>query len=101
MAAVDDVVVRLGAHLIADVDRVTTDRTRFIRDAIRNELRRSGFADLQQSLDNPNPETLAYDDGGLEDWVGDSSNDHDQLVDPTTGTQVRWVPGTGWVKLPA
>jgi hypothetical protein len=101
MAAVDDVVVRLGAHLIADVDRVTTDRTRFIRDAIRNELRRRGFADLQQSLDNPNPETPAYDDGGLEDWVGDSSNDHDQLVDPNTGTQVRWVPGTGWVKLPA
>ena len=101
MAAVDDVVVRLGAHLIADVDRVTTDRTRFIRDAIRNELRRRGFADLQQSLDNPTPETLAYDDCGLEDWVGDSSNDHDQLVDPTTGTQVRWVPGTGWVKLPA
>ena len=99
MAAVDDVVVRLGAHLIADVDRVTTDRSRFIRDAIRNELRRRGFADLQQSLDNPNPETLAYDDAGLEDWAGDSSNDYDQLVDPKAGTQVRWVPGTGWVKL--
>lgn len=96
MAPAERVTVTLPAELLDEIDRLERNRSRFIAAAVRRELRRRRRQALLQSIASPHPETTAFADAGLAEWAKDLPSG-DDLVDPSTGTAVRWIEGRGWV----
>lgn len=97
MAATERVTVTLSGELLAEIDRLERNRSRFIAEAVQHELARRRRSALLQSVSNPHPETAELADTGLGDWTSDLPDD-EGLVDPARGTAVRWIDGQGWVK---
>ena len=99
MAGVDRVTVTLPNDLVRDIDRREKNRSRFIAEAVRNELDRRRRDELRRSLDNPHPESAGLAEQGLEKWTrGLPEEDTGALVDGNAGRPVRWVSGEGWVE---
>jgi hypothetical protein len=97
MASIARVTVTLAADLVDQIDRIERNRSRFIAEAVQHELARRRQAALLQSIHSPHPDTVAFVDTGLADWVSDLPAD-EGLVDVDAGTPVRWVEGQGWTK---
>lgn len=100
MGAVERVTVTLPAEVVEEIDRQERNRSRFIAEAVQHELTRRRRASLLRSVRNPHPETTEFADTDIASWTPDLP-DEEGLVDPTTGTAVRWVEGQGWTKEPA
>src|SRR5260370_29637735 len=99
MASVDRVTVTLPNDLVRDIDRQEKNLSKFIAEAVRNELDRRRRAELRRSLQNPHPESSELAEHGLEEWVlGLPEDDTEALVDSSAGKPVRWVPSEGWVE---
>jgi Arc/MetJ-type ribon-helix-helix transcriptional regulator len=99
MSAVDRVTVTLPNDLVRDIDRREKNRSRFVAEAVRNELDRRRREDLSRSLQNPHPESADLADQGLEEWTRSlPDEDTEALVDSNAGTPVQWVSGEGWVE---
>ena len=99
MASVDRVTVTLPNDLVRDIDRREKNRSKFVAEAVRNELDRWRASELRRSLDNPHPESAELAEQGLEEWSrGLPEEDGEALVDSGAGKPVRWVPGEGWVE---
>lgn len=99
MASVERVTVSLPMELVRDIDRRDSNRSKFVADAVRNELDRRRREDLRQSLENPHPESVELADEGLEAWARSlPEEDTDSLLDNTAGKPIRWVLGEGWVE---
>lgn len=89
--------VTIPPELIQGIDRVERNRSKFIQEAVRNELERRRRAELYRSLRHPHPETQELTELGFEEWAaGLSGGSADALVDPDVGTEVRWTPEKGW-----
>lgn len=97
MATAERVTVTLPADLLAEIDRVERNRSRFVAEAVERELDRRRRDALLQSIATPHPETTDFADTALADWAEDLTKD-DDLVDLSAGTAVRWVEGHGWVR---
>jgi len=98
MASVDRVTVTLPTELILEVDRREKNRSKFVADAVRNELDRRRRGELRRSLHNPHAESAQLADQGLEEWArGLPEEDTESLVDNSAGKPIRWVAGKGWV----
>jgi Arc/MetJ-type ribon-helix-helix transcriptional regulator len=92
------VTVTLPADVVEDIDRRERNRSRFILDAVRLELKRRQREELKQSLNHPHPETSALADAGLSEWgAGLPDEMTSDLVDPSAGRAVAWAPGRGWL----
>ena len=89
--------VTLSSDLVEGIDRIERNRSRFIAEAVENELTRRRHAALLHSIHHPHADTVALIDTGLGDWASDLAAD-DELVDLNTGTPVQWVEGHGWKK---
>ena len=99
MANVDRVTVTLANDLVRDIDRLDKNRSKFIAEAVRNELDRRRREELRRSLHNPHPESTELAGQGLEEWTrGLPVEDTEALVNSNAGTPVRWVFGVGWVE---
>ena len=99
MASVDRVTVTLPNELIRDIDRREKNRSKFVAEAVRNELDRRRREELCRSLHNPHPESAVLAEQGLEEWTrGLPEEDAEALVDGNSGKPVRWVSGEGWVE---
>src|ERR1039457_4102746 len=99
MAGVDRVTVTLPSDLVRDIDRREKNRSKFIAEAVRNELDRRRRAELRRSLDHPHPESAELAEQGLEEWTrGLPEEDNESLVDSNAGKPVRWIFGVGWVE---
>jgi Arc/MetJ-type ribon-helix-helix transcriptional regulator len=99
MAGVDRVTVTLPNDLVRDIDRREKNRSKFIAEAVRNELDRRRRDELRQSLDNPHLESAELAEQGLEEWTrGLPEEDAAALVDSNAGRPIRWVSGEGWVE---
>jgi Arc/MetJ-type ribon-helix-helix transcriptional regulator len=99
MPRIDRVTVTLPDDLIRDIDRREKNRSKFIAEAVRNELDRRRRAELRRSLDKPHPESVELAELGFEEWSrGLPEEDAAALVDPNAGKPIRWVPGKGWVE---
>lgn len=94
------VTITLSADLVAGIDRLERNRSRFIAEAVERELVRRRRDALLQSISRPHPETIGAADAGLTDWTADLPDD-EGLVDRSGGTAVRWIEGQGWVREPA
>ena len=70
------VTVTMPVDLIAGIDRVERNRSRFIAETVRNELQRRQRLELMRSLEAPHPETTcsippqASPSGGLQRRAG-------------------------------
>src|SRR5262245_50753346 len=100
MRGMERITVTLSAELVEGIDRLERNRSRFVAEAITNELARRRREALLSSVENPHPETADLADTSLGDWTADLPDD-EGLVDVTVGTAVRWLEGHGWVKEPA
>ena len=86
----------MPAELVAGIDRYARNRSGFIAEAVRHELKRRRRLDLQRSLEQPHPESLATASLGLMAW-GDALPAADSdLLDPAAGVPVRWTSDQGW-----
>ena len=93
------VTVTLPADLLRDVDRWNKNRSKFVAEAVRNELEHRRRAELRLSLQNPHPDAESLADEGLADWAGRlPDEDTNALFDSTAGKAVRWVPDVGWTE---
>ena len=91
------VTVTLPEEVVRDVDRVAKNRSRFILEAVRLEIRRRRRGELKRSLQAPHPESEELSALGMDEWHrGLPDEDAASLIDPTAGTAVRWTPGVGW-----
>jgi Arc/MetJ-type ribon-helix-helix transcriptional regulator len=98
MAGIDRVTVTLSNDLVREIDRREKNRSKFIAEAVRNELDRRRRDELHRSLDNPHPESAELAEQGLEEWTRDlPEEDVAALVDRNAGRPIRWVSGVGWV----
>ena len=99
MSNVDRVTITLPDDLVRDIDRREKNRSKFIAEAVRNELDRRRRDELRRSLDNPHPESAELAEQGLEEWTRLlPEDDTAALVDSNAGRSIRWVSGKGWVE---
>jgi hypothetical protein len=99
MPAVERVTVTLPLDLVKDIDRREKNRSKFVAEAVRNELERRRREELHRSLRNPHPESADLAEQGLAEWARSLPEEGTEpLVDDGAGTPVRWVPGEGWLE---
>ena len=99
MPNVGRVTVTLPDSLVYEIDRREKNRSKFVAEAVRNELGRRRREELLRSLRNPHEETAALAEQGLDDWARQlPEEDAAALVSNDAGKPVRWVPGKGWVE---
>lgn len=89
------ITVSLPAELIRQIDRLETNRSRFVQEAIRKELHRRRRELLRRSLEYPHAAAQTVAEAGLAEWANQLP-ETEGLVDPEGGIPVRWVPGRGW-----
>jgi post-segregation antitoxin (ccd killing protein) len=93
------VTITLPAELLEDIDRLERNRSAFVLEAVRRELRRRRREELRRSLAAPHPETRRTAEEGFDLWAeGLPREEAGELVDPRKGRPVRWVAGKGWVE---
>lgn len=90
------VTVTMPAELVAGIDRFERNRSRFIADAVRHELKRRRRQELLRSLEEPHPDSLSTAELGLKDWSQGLPAGDDDLLDPSGGVPVRWSAAQGW-----
>jgi hypothetical protein len=99
MPTVERVTVTLPLELVRDIDRRERNRSKFIADAVRNELERRRREELHRSLQNPHPESLELADEEFQAWARNlPEEDTEALLDSSVGKPVRWTAGEGWVE---
>jgi Arc/MetJ-type ribon-helix-helix transcriptional regulator len=95
------VTVMMPAKLVAGIDRYERNRyernrSRFIGEAVRHEQKRRQRQELQRSLEDPHPDSIATASLGLQSWAESLPIGDTDLLDPAAGVAVRWRPGQGW-----
>ena len=90
------VTVTMPAELVAGIDRIERNRSRFIAEAVRHELKRRQRQELLRSLQEPHPDSIISAELGLETWSqGLPAGDHN-LLDPSAGVPLHWEREKGW-----
>jgi Arc/MetJ-type ribon-helix-helix transcriptional regulator len=75
------------------------NRSKFVTEAVRDELDRRRREELHRSLQNPHPESAELAEQGFGEWArGLPEEDTEALLDGNLGKPVRWVSGQGWVE---
>ncbi|MDM7936715.1 MAG: ribbon-helix-helix domain-containing protein [Cyanobium sp. CZS 48M] len=90
------VTVTMPYELVAGIDRIEGNRSRFIAEAVRHELQRRQRLELLRSLEAPHPESAATAALGLADWAEAMPEEDSDLLDPSAGVPMDWRPGSGW-----
>lgn len=100
MASTTRVTVTLPADLVEEIDRLESNRSRFVLEGVRRELERRRREALRESLRAPHAEGLEVAEEGFDRWAeGLPDEDAGELVDLEAGTRVRWTAGEGWVRV--
>jgi hypothetical protein len=86
----------MPAELVAGIDRIERNRSRFIAEAVRHELQRRQRRELHRSLEDPHPDSASNAALGLTAWAKALPADVSDLLDPAAGVSVCWTPAHGW-----
>ncbi len=92
------ITVTLPADVVEDIDRREPNRSKFIQEAVRRELKRRLREQLRLSLENPHPDSSELAEAGLEDSVKGLPDEDASLIDPKAAKPVKWIPGRGWTR---
>lgn len=92
------VTVTIPEEIVRDIDRRENNRSRFILQAVQNELERRRKEGLRRSLRAPHPESEGLAQAGADDWIASLPDGDVDLVDGEAGESVRWIPGQGWTE---
>ena len=95
-ASSERVTVTMPADLVAGIDRFESNRSRFIADAVRHELKRRRRRELLRSLEEPHHDIITTVSLGLESWRQCLPAGDDALLDPRGGVPLRWSEEQGW-----
>lgn len=95
-SASERVTVTMPADLVAGIDRYERNRSRFIADAVRHELKRRRRLELLRSLEAPHPECLPTAALGLKAWGDALPGEDSDLLDPSAGMALHWSAERGW-----
>src|SRR5262249_11351174 len=99
VTAFERVTVTIPVDLVGEIDRREKNRSKFVAEAVRNELDRRRRDELHRSLKNPHPESADLAEQGLREWAQTlPEEDAAALLDSRAGKPIRWVPGKGWVE---
>ena len=90
------VTVTMPTELVAGIDRIERNRSRFIAEAVRHELKRRQRQALLRSLQQPHPDSLITAEVGLEAWSQALPAGDHTLLDPSGGVPLHWERETGW-----
>lgn len=90
------VTVTLPSDLLAGIDRLERNRSRFIAQAVERELEHRRRDALLRSVRSPHPGGEDLLNLGTHGWLPELDEDAAALVDLSGGTPVRWVRGRGW-----
>ena len=90
--------VILPQDLVESIDRLERNRSRFIAEAVENEVARRRRAGLLRSLEGPHPEATPVAEAGRADWGVSLPMEDEGLIDLSAAKPVHWLEGTGWVK---
>jgi len=90
------VTVTMPAELVAEIDRFERNRSRFIAEAVRHELKRRRRQELLRSLEGPHPDSLSTAELGLEHWSQALPTGDHNLLDPGAGVPLQWSVEQGW-----
>ena len=90
------VTVTMPAELVAGIDRFERNRSRFIAEAVRHELKRRRRQELLRSLEDPHPGSLSAAELGLEQWSQALPAGDHNLLDPSAGVPLQWSVEQGW-----
>ena len=90
------VTVTMPSELVAGIDRIEANRSRFIAEAVRHELQRRQRLELLRSLEAPHPDSAATAALGLADWAEALPEGDSDLLDPSAGEPLHWRPESGW-----
>ena len=101
MATTERVTVTLPVELVEGIDHYARNRSRFIAEAVENEIARRRRAGLLRSLENPHAEAAELADAGRVDWAATLPVGDEGLVNLNDGKPVRWIEGEGWVEDPS
>jgi hypothetical protein len=100
MAATERITVTLPQGLLREVDARDENRSRFVAEAVHNELARRKHVEFLASLEQ---RAWTHEDDELieadtNEWFAQTTPADSQLVDPTEGTPVYWQAGVGWLE---
>ncbi|MGH9380760.1 MAG: hypothetical protein ACRD2Z_09125 [Thermoanaerobaculia bacterium] len=99
MGTMARVTVTLPTEVVEEIDRIEKNRSRFVLEGVRREIRWRRREALRRSLRSPHPESYELAEEGFAAWAdGLPEEDVTDLVEVQAGTAVRWVPGRGWVE---
>ena len=90
------ITITLPENLVARIDQLERNRSRFVAEAVERELHRRLREELRRSLDAPHPESLDVADEGLAAYHDALPFEPTDLVDPEEGVRVSWCDGEGW-----
>ena len=90
------ITVTMPAELVAGIDRVERNRSRFITEAVRHELKHRRRLELLRSVEAPHPDSLAIAALGLESWHQGLPTGDSDLLDPSSGLPLHWDVAQGW-----
>ena len=93
------VTVTLPEEVVAEIDRREANRSRFVLEATLDALERRRQEELRRSLDNPHPDSEELARVGEREWLSLAADEDRDVLEPSAGTRVRWVPGAGWVEV--
>ena len=86
----------MPAELIHEMDHYASNRSRFIAEAVAQELKRRRHQALLTSLEEPHPESLATEALGLQTWAQTLPQGDADLLDPGAGLSIHWTSDQGW-----
>lgn len=90
------VTVTLPQELVEGIDRHERNRSRFVAEAVANELARRRHEGLRRSLSAPHPDALVVAEEGLVEWGASAGEADVGLIDAAKGKPISWRKGKGW-----
>ena len=90
------VTVTMPAELVASTDRYARNRSGFIAEAVRQDLKCRRRLELQRSLEQPHPESLATESLDLTAWGETLPAADSDLLDPNLAS---WQRASAWATL--
>lgn len=94
--AASRITITLAAELVERIDRATSNRSRFIAEAVEHELHRRLREALRRSLDAPHAEGMQVAELGLAGYRETLLQDVPELLDPAAAVDLTWHEGEGW-----